>query len=70
MEAKYFMDSSCILGKLQIESCRFYEFTGIRMSEIKVKSDVLRERYWIYNPTDLETRDATEPEGQACITRK
>jgi hypothetical protein len=39
------------------------------MSEIKVKSDVPRERYWIYNPTDLETRDTTDPEDLTCITR-
>jgi hypothetical protein len=40
---RYFSDSLCSLGMLQMESDRFSEFTGTRVSEIKVKSDLKKE---------------------------
>jgi hypothetical protein len=40
---RYFADSLYSLGMLLTESGRFSEFTGTRVSEIKVKSDLKKE---------------------------
>ncbi len=40
---RYFTDSSAVLGMLQTESCKFNEFVGARVSEVKVNSNVENE---------------------------
>ena len=61
----FFTDSSAVLGMIRGESAAFQEFTGTRISEIKSKSDVETEWYWIpgtANISDLGTRDTVVPE--------
>jgi len=60
----FFTDSSAVLGMIRGESAAFQEFTGTRVSEIKTKSDVEKEWFWIpgtENISDLGTRDTVEP---------
>ena len=60
----FFTDSSAVLGMIRGESAAFQEFTGTRVSEIKTKSDVEKEWFWIpgtENIADLGTRDTVKP---------
>jgi hypothetical protein len=41
IEVTCFMDSSCVLGMLQMESSEFNEFTGTREKNVQVQSNVL-----------------------------
>jgi len=52
---RFFTDSTAVLGMLQNDSVAFLEFVGNRVSEIKTKSDVKNEWFWI--PTDLNLAD-------------
>jgi hypothetical protein len=61
---RYFTDSSAVLGMLRIESGKFLEFVGARVSEVKVNSDVENEWRWLEgncNPADLGTRSRARP---------
>ena len=60
----FFTDSSAVLGMIRGESAALQEFTGTRVSEIKTKSDVETEWFWIpgtANISDLGTRDTVVP---------
>lgn len=61
----FFTDSSAVLGMIRGESAAFQEFTGTRVSEIKSKSEVESEWFWIptnANLADMGTRDNVVPE--------
>jgi hypothetical protein len=54
------MDSSSILGMLQIGVGQVQRFTGTGVSKIKIQINVLKEWYWIEGEdiaTDLGIRD-------------
>jgi hypothetical protein len=65
---RFFTDSSAVLGMLRTESCKFNEFLGARVSELKVNSDEEGEWRWLEgncNPADLGTRPNATPRDMA-----
>jgi hypothetical protein len=61
---RYFTDSSAVLGMLRMESGKFNEFVGARVSEVKVNSNVEDKWRWLEgncNPADLGTRSRATP---------
>ncbi len=53
------MYSLAVLGMLRMESGKFNEFVGARISEVKVNSNMEKEWVWLMgncNPADLGTR--------------
>jgi hypothetical protein len=65
---RLFTDSSAVLGMLRMESGKFNEFVGARVSEVKVNSDVEGERRWLEgncNPADLGMRSNATPQDMA-----
>ncbi len=60
----FFTDSSAILGMIRSESAVFQEFVGVRVSEIRSKSEPDTEWYWLptdKNLADLGTRNNVTP---------
>jgi hypothetical protein len=60
--------SSSVLGMLRMESGRFTEFVGARVSKVKVNSNIEEERLWLMgncNPADLGTRSSASPRDLA-----
>ena len=58
----FFTDSTAVFGMVTGECGAMQEFVGVRVGEIKRKSDPAEEWYWIPgtdNPSDLGTRDGT-----------
>jgi hypothetical protein len=56
---RFFTDSSAVLGMINKDSGTFLEFVGARVSEIRTKSKVDTEWFWIpgeLNPADMGTR--------------
>jgi hypothetical protein len=56
---RFFTDSSAVLGMINKDSGTFLEFVGTRVSEIRTKSMVDTEWFWIpgeLNPADMGTR--------------
>jgi hypothetical protein len=63
---RFFTDSSAVLGMLNKDSGTFLEFVGTRVSEIRTKSKVDTEWFWIpgeLNPADMGTRPTMTPES-------
>lgn len=63
-ERFFLTDSSAVLGMVQSESSAMKEFVGTRVGEIKTKSDVAKEWYWVAtseNLADMGTRDTVVP---------
>jgi hypothetical protein len=63
-EARFFTDSSAVLGMIFKDSGTFLEFVGTRVSEIQTKSKVDTEWFWIpgeLNPADMGTRPTMTP---------
>jgi hypothetical protein len=61
---RFFTDSSAVLGMLNKDSGTFLEFVGTRVSEIRTKSKVDTEWFWIpgeLNPADMGTRPTMTP---------
>jgi hypothetical protein len=61
---RFFTDSSAVLGMLNKDSGTFLEFLGTRVSEIRTKSKVDTEWFWIpgeLNPADMGTRPTMTP---------
>jgi hypothetical protein len=61
---RFFTDSSAVLGMLNKDSGTFLEFVGTRVSEIRTKSKVDTEWFWIpgeLNPADMGTRPTLNP---------
>ncbi len=61
---RFFMDSSAVLGMINKDSGTFLEFVGTRVSEIRTKSKVDTEWFWIpgeLNPADMGTRPTMTP---------
>jgi hypothetical protein len=58
-EVRFFSDSSAVIGMIFKDSGTFLEFVGTRVSEIRTKSKVDTEWFWIsgeLNPADMGTR--------------
>ncbi len=56
---RFFTDLSAVLGMLKMESGKFNEFVGARVSEVKVNSNIEEEWRWLEgncNLADLGTR--------------
>jgi hypothetical protein len=63
---RFFTDSSAVLGMINKDSGTFLEFVGTRVSEIRTKSKVDTEWFWIpgeLNPADRGTRPTRTPEN-------
>ncbi len=61
---RLFTDSSAVLGMLSKDSASFFEFVNTRVSEIKTKSDLDKDWFWILeelNLTDMGTRPIVLP---------
>jgi hypothetical protein len=61
---RFFTDSSAFLGMINKDSGTFLEFVGTRVSEIRTKSKVDTEWFWIpgeLNPADMGTRPTMTP---------
>jgi hypothetical protein len=61
---RFFTDSSAVLGMINKDSGTFLEFVGTRVSEIRTKSKVDTEWFWIpgeLNPADMGTRPTMTP---------
>jgi hypothetical protein len=61
---RFFTDSSAVLGMINKDSGTFLEFVGTRVSEIRTKSRVDTEWFWIpgeLNPADMGTRPTMTP---------
>ncbi len=61
---RYFTDSAVALGMILRESATYQEFVGTRVSEIRTKSDLETERFWIpgeMNIADMGTRPTVVP---------
>ncbi len=64
VRTRYFTDSLAVLGMLRMESGKFNEFVGARVSEVKVNSNVEDKWRWLEgncNPADLGTRSRATP---------
>ncbi len=46
-EVRFFTDSSAVLGMIFKDSGKFLEFVGTRVSEIRTKSKVDTEWFWV-----------------------
>ena len=67
-KVKFFTDSSAVLGMLQSETVTLLEFVSNRVAEIKAKSDVDKEWFWVptdKNLADMATRPYVEPSDLA-----
>ncbi len=61
---RFFTDSPAVLGMINKDSGTFLEFVGTRVSEIRTKSKVDTEWFWIpgeLNPADMGTRPTMTP---------
>ncbi len=61
---RYFTDSTAVLGMILRESATYQEFVGTRVSEIRTKSDLETEWFWIpgeLNIADMGTRPTVLP---------
>jgi hypothetical protein len=61
---RFFTDSSAVLGMINKDSGTFLEFVGTRVSEIRTKSKVDTEWFWIpgeLKPADMGTRPTMTP---------
>ncbi len=70
---RFFTDSSAVLGMLKMESGKFNEFVGARVSEVKVNSNIEEEWRWLEencNPADLGTRSNATPQAGRIPDRK
>ena len=68
----FFTDSSAVLGMLRSESASFQEFVGTRVSEVKSKSNLLTEWFWVptlENVADIGTRETVEPADMMAGSR-
>jgi hypothetical protein len=58
-ESRFFTDSSAVFGMIFKDSSSFLEFVGTRVSDIRTKSRVEMEWFWVpgkLNPADMGTR--------------
>jgi hypothetical protein len=64
-EVRYFTDSTAVLGMLRADSASLLECVGTRVSEIKTKSNLEEEWYWVptdCNLADIGTRPTVQPD--------